>query len=70
MSKQEEIRSWLSKEVFQQDEGFECTDFWWAEMCDGDWSNAIVCSEKADKILTYLHSQDVRLANGESLVGE
>ena len=59
MTKQEKIRQGLSKQLFQIDEGIEVTDEWWAKMCDREWSNAIVSSEHADIILSYLHPQGV-----------
>ncbi len=55
----EEIREGISRRLFQIENNFEVTDEWWAEMCENEWSNAIVCSENADKILNYLHSQGV-----------
>ncbi len=57
MTKQEKLRQGLAKQLFQIKEGFEVTDEWWAMMWEREWSNAIVSSEHADIILTYLHSQ-------------
>ncbi len=67
MSKQEEIREWTAKQLY----------LWLHPTCSPDWESKKLTEvvrvghrQRAEVLLKYLHSQGLRLPNGEPLIKE